>query len=885
MRLLAVAAFLAAVSAAVAAETQPRRLHKKVFYYPPHVVTLQGSFIVEFEDGNTEAHAAQLDAVPGVAVRKRFDDLFHGAVVAAGRNVDPETLAGVAGVKRVWRNRKHTHAVAGGNRGDKVPAPQYLHQMTGVAQAHRELGLDGRGVRIGIIDSGVDLTHPDLGNCWKTKGCAWQFGRDFVGDEYNIADEVPVVKPRTTPQDCSGHGTHVSGIIAANGTQVQGVAPGATLGMYRVISCPVNGELATDDSFILQAMEAAFKDKMDIINMSIGSVGWPEDPVAMFAARLVDRGVVVVAAAGNEGADGLLTGNSPGVGRGVISVGSVDNWNITAAAASITTPRGTRAVQLAYPGNNEVPFEFAKATPLAVPRDSAGSIQGCNPIKASLAGAIAVVERGNCTFTEKAHLAAARGAVGLIVINTQKEMLSMDIARDVKIPSMLVNSEDGAFIVAGVAAGKTLLVAKPGAVATFVDAESGGHMSSFSSYGPDAELGLVPLISAPGGNIWSTYPVKRGSYQSMSGTSMSAPYISGVAALLKQARPELTVGQIRAILANTAAPVADAASGLAASPFSSGAGLVDVFKAATARAIVTPPVLSINTTAPTAKADGYPDAPKGGVRISTHTLVFNNTDRAKQATVVPDMVPAAALTMFGADGNYAPSFANTGQLAVWPVGPKKAPATTVAQVRFSSSKVTVAAGASAELKVTIAAPYGLAEAQRWFFGGFVRLAATWDGDKKPTVFSVPFGGYNGDYRQSPVLSPKALGLPAFVDQDLTPIKTVGLTISPAAPAAFAFRIDTPTALLWTALIDAAKRKTIGYLPGGVVQYVPRSLPSTSPVFVVMVNNTVHKDLGEGKPALAPPGKYRVRLAALRPFGDPAKASDFEVWDSEEFSFK
>ncbi|KAJ2531808.1 hypothetical protein IWW43_003541 [Coemansia sp. RSA 1935] len=91
--------------------------------------------------------------------------------------------------------------------------------MTGVAQAMQEFGLDGTGVKIGIVDTGVDYNHPELGACWKTEGCPWQFGEDFIGDKYDSSSDNPIIEPNDTPMDCDGHGTHVSGIIGARGPQ------------------------------------------------------------------------------------------------------------------------------------------------------------------------------------------------------------------------------------------------------------------------------------------------------------------------------------------------------------------------------------------------------------------------------------------------------------------------------------------------------------------------------------------------------------------------------------------------------------------------------------------------------------------------------------------
>ncbi|KAJ2141969.1 hypothetical protein IW142_004562, partial [Coemansia sp. RSA 564] len=343
-------------------------MHKRVYEYPSHVPVHSGSFIVEFEDHQVHTHAENLNALSSVSVHKRFTKGFHGAVVATSKDLNPEMLAQVPGVKRIWRNRKHSLTTRKGKR--EITSP-FLHQMTGVAQAMQEFGLDGTGVKIGIIDTGVDYNHPEFGACWKTEGCPWQLGKDFIGDKYDPSSENPIIEPNDTPTDCYGHGTHVSGIIGARGPHVQGIAPGATLGMYRAFSCPVNGTLHTDDSIIMQGMVAAHEDGCDIINVSLGAGGWPEDPIAVLATKLVDEGVFVIAANGNEGNNGLHTSSSPSVGRGVIGVGSVDNWNFTSISTIFTTPDGDKVVQVSDTAANGLTFTFNASTPLIVPTGDA----------------------------------------------------------------------------------------------------------------------------------------------------------------------------------------------------------------------------------------------------------------------------------------------------------------------------------------------------------------------------------------------------------------------------------------------------------------------------------------------------------------------------------
>jgi subtilisin family serine protease len=175
--------------------------------------------------------------------------------------------------------------------------------MTGADVAQSDLGYTGDGIKVAVMDTGIDYDHPDLGGCFGD-GCRVAYGFDLVGDDFN-ADSTdpgfnPIPTPDDDPDDCQGHGTHVAGIVGANGAVV-GVAPEATLGAYRVFGC----EGSTFADIMIAAMEMALADGMDVLNMSIGSTyQWPQYPTAQASDRLVNQGMVVVASIGNSGATG-----------------------------------------------------------------------------------------------------------------------------------------------------------------------------------------------------------------------------------------------------------------------------------------------------------------------------------------------------------------------------------------------------------------------------------------------------------------------------------------------------------------------------------------------------------------------------------------------------
>ncbi|KAJ2780765.1 hypothetical protein H4R18_003277 [Coemansia javaensis] len=714
-----------------------------VIRHAAHVPVRPNSYIVEFHDGAAGAHIEQIQALPGVTVDHHYWGLFRGMAVTLNDLAHPGRLAEVYGVKAVHPNRIHALDARSGGPG---AASTFLHQMTGVQRAHAELQLDGKGIRIGVIDTGVDYTHPDLGACWKTEGCPWQYGQDLVGDKYTVSDENPVIRPNPTPLDqCNGHGTHVAGILMARGSLVHGVAPAATYGMYRVFGCPVNGtEQGTSDDIIIRAMAAAHADGHHIVNLSLGSIGWPGSPMAAFASRLAAAGVVVVAAAGNSGVDGLLTSSVPAVGSGVISVGAVDNWNVTTGR-------------------------------------------------------------------------------------------------------------------------------------TTTEAKTGGQMNYMSSFGPTPELDLSPHISAPGGNILSTFPTIMGSYSIMSGTSMATPYMSGAAALLKQARPELTVAQAHAALMSTARPIADLATGRATTPLRSGAGLVNVYDSVKSRALVDPPYLAINNTG--VYGDNRP------VPASfTRTVTITNTDKKSPARVSMASVVANSVTMINPNGTLTAAAMAGLPLDTWPADKSAVPPGTLPGVECSGCDREIAPGASATVSLTITRPTGLEESAHWFYGGFAQFSMQWEDSAQPSKYVVPYAGYNGDYTKLNILAPAAAGLTGIADKNKRLVGDVaGLVVGAGRPAYLRAFLNLPTQRAVATLVGA-DGKTAGYLPdGGCVDLVSRSSPSTHDAFTATLNGTVLSSCDSAIPTPVAPGKYRVRAAFLRPFGSPARVADYEAWDSGLFS--
>ncbi|MBW6466789.1 MAG: S8 family serine peptidase, partial [Brevefilum sp.] len=268
---------------------------------------------------NTQADKANFRAAAaksGLVYEERFafDTLWNGISLKINPG-DVAKLATLPGIKGLYP--VEMIAIPETIAGDASPELYTALAMTGADVAQSELGFTGEGIKVAIMDTGIDYDHPDLGGCFG-EGCRVFTGWDFVGDDF---DGYTIPEPDPYPDDCYGHGTHVAGIVGANG-DVTGVAPDVTFGAYRVFGC--TGSTYAD--IMLAAMEMALADGMDVLNMSIGSAfQWPQYPTAVASDNLVKKGMVVVASIGNSGASGLYSAGAPGLGEKVIGVASFDN--------------------------------------------------------------------------------------------------------------------------------------------------------------------------------------------------------------------------------------------------------------------------------------------------------------------------------------------------------------------------------------------------------------------------------------------------------------------------------------------------------------------------------------------------------------------------------
>jgi minor extracellular serine protease Vpr len=775
----------------------------------------------------------------GVIFTERFvyDNLFNGLSISVPTS-QVGKIKSLNSVKAIYPVESISLPPTQAN-----PSPDLA---TAIAQtqadiAQNSLGLTGAGVRVAIMDTGIDYDNPDLGGCFGP-GCRVEIGYDFVGDAYNndstAASFNPVPTPDLYPDDCAGHGSHVTGIVGANGA-VKGVAPGVTFGAYRVFGC----QGSTSSDIMVAAMERIAQDGADVLNMSIGSsFVWPQYPTAQAANRLVDKGIVVVASIGNSGANGLYAGGAPGLGEKVIGVASFDNTHIQALSFTLS------------PDNLPVGYFQATAAPtaptsgtftLARTGTTTSAADACTALPAgSLAGKWVLIRRGTCSFNIKSINAQNAGAAGVILYNNVPGIQNITVVGppQVLIPVVSVSQANGAVINNRIAAGATTLTWTN--TLTSEPNTTANQISAFSSYGLSPTLDVKPDIGAPGGFIYSTYPLELGGHAILSGTSMASPHTAGAVALLLQAHPGLTPDQVRTALQNTADP--RAWWGAPTGPFldnvhRQGAGMLRIVDAVQATASVTPSKLALG------ESEFGP---------ATRTLTIKN-DGASTVTFTLSHRSALAT----GPNTFTPAFFN---------GPST--------VTFSAPTVTVPAGGIATVDVTIAPNTGLAD--RSLYGGYIVLTPN-----AGQELNVPFAGFKGDYQGFQVMTPTANGFPWLA-------QIVGTSYN-NRPAGATYTLqgdDVPFLLVhfdhqlakfYVEIRNASNGQPVHPVFYYAIkeEFLPRNATSTGFFAFAWDGTRLHSNGNKNKVKEVPNGQYILVIKALKALGDENNPAHWETFTS------
>ncbi|WP_139892081.1 MULTISPECIES: S8 family serine peptidase [unclassified Bacillus (in: firmicutes)] len=384
-------------------------------------------------------------------------------------------------------------------------------------QFNQPIQATGKGVKVGVIDTGIDYRHPDLKANYKG-------GYDLVDQDEDPMETMGSSKKATI------HGTHVAGIIAANG-KMKGIAPEASIYAYRALG---PGGYGTTDQ-VIASIERAVKDKMDIINLSLGdTMNGPDLPTSKALDKVVKKGIVAVVANGNDG-PGIWTVGTPGTSGGAISVGASSDAG-KSKRLNFTKPWADIDFQLTA-GSPEWDFSHSMIMTYA----GLGKRENYENINAK--NKIVLVERGVISFKDKVKNAVNAEALGVIIFNNEPGELSASLEMNSKIPVITVSQKDGRKMKKALENGQL--------TCRTIDIEEKEKLASFSSRGPVIHsIAIKPDVVAPGVRIESTIP--GGTYLSLQGTSMAAPYVAGVCALIKEVHPDWSPEKIKSALMTSA---------------------------------------------------------------------------------------------------------------------------------------------------------------------------------------------------------------------------------------------------------------------------------------------------------------------------------------------
>jgi minor extracellular serine protease Vpr len=499
-------------------------------------------------------------------------------------------------------------------------------------------GNAGQGERIGLIDSGIDITNPMFVDDTTALPAGFPKGESaFTNHKVIVARNY--ISLLSNPQrvhtaiDEDGHGTFVAGcaagkLVDAPLAAISGMAPGAFLGSYKVFGTPGINDTTTTAA-ILAAINNAVADGMDVLNLSLGALDYvppSEDPEVAAINNAIAAGVMVILAAGNEGPY-THTIDTPGSAPEAIAVGAVSNSRIFAAQLHVTGP-GTVPTSLqsvAYvPGTGpDIPAPIPSTQVVDVQKLD-GSGLSCSALPAdSLNGKIAFIARGTCTFAVKVANAASAGAIAVIVYNNVAgdEAIIMAGLESSSIPAVMVSNADGLNLKSFLAANLNATVRFDPSTVVVATPTTPDVVASFSSLGPSADFGLKPDLVAIGTNIYSAaqdnnpagllYDPTR--FTTADGTSFSTAMTSGAVAVMRQLFPALTPQGVKSVLVNTANQQVTTDGSNPATVLQIGGGLLNMGSASVAGAIFTPASLSFG-------AHAY----SGSITL-TKTLVITNT--------------------------------------------------------------------------------------------------------------------------------------------------------------------------------------------------------------------------------------------------------------------
>jgi len=538
------------------------------------------------------AIAEMLKISSEVQVIYRYKMVLNAIAVLAPKEVFEKlkavgTIASWEGVSTFERPRNMNTdaevkiAALGQNNSLKFVGAEKLHAR----------GLTGKGMKVGILDTGIDYTHA----MFKGVGTVGAYkaidpakeaagypsakvvgGVDLVGTTYDsgspiFAERIP--KPDMNPLDEGGHGTHVAGTVAGIGdgglTSYDGMAKDADLYAIKVFGA----EGSTSDMVVIAGLEFSadpngdgdLHDQLDVVNLSLGSgYGNPHILYTEAIKNLVLGGTVAVISAGNSGPMDYIVG-APGTSTEALSVAaSIDNgdhnWKFD--ASEVILPSG-KIIMEAMEAATTKPIKEAPVSGQLYFIGLADK-ELADEEKTALNGKIALIDRGVVNFNDKIKRAVDGGAIGAIVINNKKDEAAFRMGTTDKfdIPAIMITLEIGNKIKAALQVDSASVQFNFASVEKIEKPELIDTLTGFSSKGPRSQDGyLKPEISAPGSDIISAKMGGGAEMVKMSGTSMAAPHMAGIMALIKQSMQqrglELSALELKNVSMGTAKTIGD----------------------------------------------------------------------------------------------------------------------------------------------------------------------------------------------------------------------------------------------------------------------------------------------------------------------------------------
>ncbi|TAQ87058.1 hypothetical protein B7494_g4627 [Chlorociboria aeruginascens] len=678
------------------------------------------------------------------------------------------------------------------------------NEMGGVDKLHQK-GIKGKGIKIGIIDTGVDYRHPALGGGFGV-GFKIAGGYSFVTDNGTLNDSPD---PLTT---CiiGGHGTHVSGIVGMDpitdgtGFDIAGVAPEASIYMYRTFDCANSGGSDT----IMAGMLRAQSDGVDIVSMSLStgtqSIG-SADPLSAVTQSLKNSGIAVVVAIGNEGvgsafASNLFTADEPSADVAAIAVGAVANSEFPLVYSAVDSQGSTIGYASVWPLNIYEADVYLLA-------------DGCDPSVWEVAlkditnvnQTVIAFEVYNpaCNPNSISWNSSPVKPAFIMALNTNNPSPYL-LEYNIFSPGFFGNTQ---FV--NVSPNDTLILEnnynQAGGYGNYkltfnsssfvsVPQYTGGLVDWYSNFGPDYFSYLMkPQISAPGGHILATWPLGPNSnYTIISGTSMATPYIAGCFALVKSQFPTATVDEILALLQTNSSPmkwVFD--STLLSATAQQGSGLVNVYNAIFSDTKVSPGQILISDVTHT--------------EYGSANVTIENTSGVAQTYTISHQGAGYMDNILG--------YMEQSQKALY------------GTADFSTTSITIQAGQSEMIPFSILPPDGVTPDSHPVFGGFVQITSGSETLSVPYI-GPPFSLYNAEYISVvQVASFTTDGV--LIDNNISTINPAnGFGIAADIPVQFTLCFEFHLLPANTSIIPT----NYGYDTSDTISYVPSSLTPNSSFF-------------------------------------------------------